>query len=227
LFFTMAAHESWENEGGMNDMMFSRKDWDENENDENVKENWFDSDEEEEKPPVKQPPQVTKPGKKKGKKAVKEVSDEEPEKQLSQKELEEIQKKAELAIAQEIFSTADDDMKVNFDSMHPKTEEDFDKLRQMIVNKLHLCEKEAGFNGFMEKLIHDIFINKHSDVVRKFSRSLNALASELAKIEKEKQKPKQKKKAPIAKMSRNSDFFDDIVSGMEGGIEYYEDEDFM
>ncbi|XP_003381473.1 putative eukaryotic translation initiation factor 3 subunit J [Trichinella spiralis] len=226
----MAAHESWENEGGMNDMMFSRKDWDENENDENVKENWFDSDEEEEKPPVKQPPQVTKPGKKKGKKAVKEVSDEEPEKQLSQKELEEIQKKAELAIAQEIFSTADDDMKVNFDSMHPKTEEDFDKLRQMIVNKLHLCEKEAGFNGFMEKLIHDIFINmyrEHSDVVRKFSRSLNALASELAKIEKEKQKPKQKKKAPIAKMSRNSDFFDDIVSGMEGGIEYYEDEDFM
>uniref|UniRef100_A0A5S6QQT9 Uncharacterized protein n=1 Tax=Trichuris muris TaxID=70415 RepID=A0A5S6QQT9_TRIMR len=216
--------QNWESEAYVPGMLSMRSAWQGEDGDDDVKDNWFEDDEEEEppKPPVtqSQPKQDSKSSNLKA--GDTKDKEEKQEKQLTQKELEEIQKKSDLAIARETFNMGPD----TSDALSSLSG-DFDAMRKIIVEKVSEAQSKEGYVEFIEKLFHDLCANMPSESVRKIARNLSVLSSEISKIEKEKHKPKPRKKNTIAKLSRGGDFMDELKAGMDDAYEYYDDEDFM
>ncbi|CDW58526.1 eukaryotic translation initiation [Trichuris trichiura] len=218
--------QNWENETYVPGMLSMRSAWQGDEGDDNVKENWFEDEDEEEpqKAPVtpSQPKNDSERSKLKASAANEKA---EKERQLTQKELEEIQKKSDLAIARETFSSLN--MGAETSDALNSLSGDFDLMRRIIVEKVTDTQNNEGYAEFIDRLFHDLCASMSSEVVRKIARNLNSLSNEISKIEKEKHKPKPKKKNTIAKLSRGGDFIDELKAGMEDAYDYYDDEDFM
>ncbi|KFD64591.1 hypothetical protein M514_13240 [Trichuris suis] len=158
--------QNWENETYVPGMLSMRSAWQGDEGDDNVKENWFEDEDEEE--PQKAPVAPSQPKK---------------------------------------------------DSKHSKLE------ASATAEKAE--KNNEGYAEFIDQLFHDLCASMSSETVRKIARNLNSLSNEISKIEKEKHKPKAKKKNTIAKLSRGGDFIDELKAGMEDAYDYYDDEDFM
>ncbi|KFD45875.1 hypothetical protein M513_13240, partial [Trichuris suis] len=214
--------QNWENETYVPGMLSMRSAWQGDEGDDNVKENWFEDEDEEEpqKAPVA-PSQPKKDSKHSKLEASATAEKAEKERQLTQKELEEIQKKSDLAIARETFNMGAE----TSDALNSLSG-DFDLMRRIIVEKVTDTQNNEGYAEFIDQLFHDLCASMSSETVRKIARNLNSLSNEISKIEKEKHKPKAKKKNTIAKLSRGGDFIDELKAGMEDAYDYYDDEDF-
>ncbi|VDP46494.1 unnamed protein product [Soboliphyme baturini] len=198
------------------------------EEDVEVKENWFDEDEPETKPAEPAPTKAKPEKKQKSKpKATSETSAEtdSDKARLSEKDVELIQKTSDLSIAKETFGLSEN-ASTSIDKFVPQNADDFETLRTMICDKLKPYEKMDLFPGFIGKLFTELCLDLDSEHVRKFSKELSALAGELSKAEKEREKskqPKMKKKVQVKLVEH--DFLADVVAGKVLG-DYEDDVDY-
>ncbi|XP_078178158.1 uncharacterized protein LOC144572446 isoform X2 [Carex rostrata] len=176
---------------------------DEEEEDDDVKESWEDDDEtvKETKPEPVVEKSVTKPSTKgttkKGKQpepvvkhaeAADEVlSDPVAEKLRQQRLVEE----ADFKAARELFGKKGNDEKT-LDNFIPKSESDFMEYAEMLSDKIRPFEKSFHYNGLLKAVIRLSMTNMKAADAKEISSSVNAIANEKLKLEKEAQAGKKK-----------------------------------
>ncbi|XP_023232905.1 eukaryotic translation initiation factor 3 subunit J [Centruroides vittatus] len=221
------ADESWDNEDyeppAFTKPAISDR-WEGEDEDDDIKENWYDEDTsekaEEEKPTDKAvlPQQkkkriqqiiAEKEEKKKEQLKVKELEKKEltPEEMLAEKlRQQKLQEDADLELAKEAFGTGDLLPEKSIESMVPSTKPEFDEFRKALVKKISQFEKSPQYVLFLDDLFRELCVNVDSEEIKKVTSSLNALANEKVKAQKTtKHKKKTKGKASL-NLGKNADY---------------------
>ncbi|KAJ4788347.1 Eukaryotic translation initiation factor 3 subunit J [Rhynchospora pubera] len=208
---------------------------DEEEDDDDVKESWEDEDEpvKETKPePVVEksaPKPSTKGTTKKGKQpelAAKNVevsnevlSDPVAEKLRQQRLVEE----ADFKSAADLFGKKGNDEKT-IDNFIPKSESDFLEYAELLSHKIRPFEKSYHYNGLLKAVNRLAMTNMKAADAKEISSSVNAIANEKIKLEKEAQAGK--KKTGAKKKQLHIEKADDDFA-MSGTYDNADDYDFM
>lgn len=186
------------------DPLIKRRDdrWEGEDEDDEVKDNWDEDDEEEEEPA----PKIIVPKKKplevriKEKEEKKRLELEEKRKKLEEankvKTSEEIladkdekvrlQMEADLQLAKEALGggVGGDEKTTGIDGISCESKEDFDKFRQLLVDKMQSLEKSPLYIAFLEATFRDICVPLEVDDIKRMSSCLNALWNEKLKAQK-------------------------------------------
>ncbi|XP_065059681.1 eukaryotic translation initiation factor 3 subunit J-like [Rhopilema esculentum] len=232
----MASWEDEDFEPSVGDLKGKPSDkWEgEDEDDDAVKDNWEDEDEEEE---TQETMKVVE--KKKKKPLAERIKEKEEAKMKKLKELEEALKneddiddqdltpeerlaekirkqklieEADLLIAKDTFGVTDLPEKKTFDNFEPDTKEEFTEFQNLLVEKITKYEGKAEYTSFLEGLCRDCCAGIEVADIKRIATTLNALATEKAKIAKPaKTKKKGGKKTLVgasAKASKRDNFLD-------------------
>lgn len=196
----------------------SRAKWQDEEDDDDVKDNWEDEDEEPAKPvEPKKSAGATKPKKvlnKVGEKADASSSNSKPltAQELREKKLleEKLQKESDLKLTKQMLGVEDKDISLEFAL---DTKEDFDKFHKNLVHKLWCYDKSPHYYLLLDKLFRDLCVPLEADELKNLSSTINALFNEKVKVSKAKPKKKGAKGLAI-KMERNNldrnDYVDEL-----------------
>jgi len=145
---------------------------------------------------------------------------------LTQKELEDIQRASDLAVAAETFGIQ---LEATFDrAAEPTTKEGYDNLLKFLSEKLGSFSKNENYYDFLSGLFTELCVKLDSEHIRRYGKELTALGAEKLKEEKEKEKakqPKSKKKPTL--VTKKAGDLDDVVGETQGYVDYGDDEDFM
>lgn len=176
---------------------------DEEEEDDDVKESWEDEDEpvKENKPAPVVETSAAKPStkgtNKKGKQpestskhaevASEVLSDPLAEKLRQQRLVEE----ADFKSAKELFGKKGNDEKT-LDNFIPKSESDFMEYAELLSHKIRPFEKSFHYNGLLKAVLRLSMTNMKAADAKEISSSVNAIANEKIKLEKEAQAGKKK-----------------------------------
>jgi len=204
--------------------------WEGEDEDDDLKDNW-DEDSEEEAPKV-EAPKPKEPPKKGGKKYLKE--------KLREKEEEE-RKKREQLIQEQMGKSAEDKMReqllnqklaeeadfqmmnemlasvpvdpnaITLDSFKPRTKEDFTQFCDLLKKKLAEMESSPHYFYMMDTILASAAVPMKTEELKKLATSLNAIATEKLKQEKQSKKGKKSSKAKLGgatKSGRGEDLAD-------------------
>ncbi|XP_018416873.1 PREDICTED: eukaryotic translation initiation factor 3 subunit J isoform X1 [Nanorana parkeri] len=246
----MAENDSWETEDFQPEepirkagAVTSTDRWEGEDEEEEVKDNWDDEEDAENKTRPQQ--EETKPSekkklnekikekerilKKKQEELKKRIEEPEPvelspeEQQAEKLRLLKLQEDSDLELAKEAFVV---DNVTGLDVMNPSSREDFTEFGKLLKEKITQYEKSLYYPTFLEELLRDICISLEVEDLKKISTSLTVLCSEKQKQEKQ-NKAKKKKKGVVPggglKANMKSDLAD--YGGVDDG--YREFEDFM
>jgi len=213
--------------------------WD-GEDEEDVKDNWEDSDDGN-KPESEQTPKEGGAYQRKKKKplaeriaekqklkleadaAAKEAKKElTPEEKLAEKiRLQKIQEEADLKNAKDLFGVdGESSAKGSIDKMYPETKEEFEQFAEALKTKITFFESSKEYGEFMEKLINQVSVTLPVEVIKKIGVSLNQLYHEKERQRKEAVKNKKKKQKAIVRIER-----DDLGLADGTGGDFYDDDD--
>ncbi|CAA2998526.1 eukaryotic translation initiation factor 3 subunit J-like [Olea europaea subsp. europaea] len=223
--------EDWEDEPTLDLLKKEqpKSKWDEEDLDDNdVKESWEDEDEptpapKVEPPPVKAPKKVAATsGEKKGKpvEAEKEAPLDPLEEKLRQQRLVE---EADYRATAELFAKKGDEK--TLDNFIPKTENDFLEYAELVVHKLRPYEKSFHYIGLLKAVMRLSMTGLKGSDAKEVASSVNAIANE--KIKAEKEVNTGKKKTGGKKKQLHVGKPDDDVDVGGGGYNDYDDYDFM
>lgn len=174
--------------------LVSRHKWQEEEEDDDVKDNWDDEDEEPVKPPSKdETKKAVKP--KLNKKAVNASnigsSNNKPltAQELREKKIleEKMQRESDLKLTRQMLGMEDKDIALDFAL---NTKEDFDLFYKNLVLKLRLYDQSPHYYPFLDQLFRDLCVPLDSEELKNLSAAINALFNEKVKISKNKPKKK-------------------------------------
>lgn len=227
----------------------------EDEDDQDVKENWFDEEEDSEKKPESSQDQTEAAplAKVKKRKTVKQIIQEKEEKaketalsrleeskSAKEEELTEEDKLAEklrrqklveesdLEIAKQAFGVKDDVGSKSIDEMNPTTKEEFVELTQLLVGKLSNYESSAEYVPFLEMLFRDLCASLEAEDVKRLGSAINILSTEKLKAQKAKKGKKSVKKATLSGTSAKAGRREDLDAFGAGNYEYGDEfDDFM
>lgn len=199
--------------------LMSRAKWQEEEDDEDVKDNWEDEDEE---PQAPTPTESVKKPAAKGKKGSNKSQSEQGDasgsnnrpltaQELREKKLmeEKLQKESDMKLTKQMLGMEDKDIALEFPL---DTKEDFDRFHKNLVHKLWCYDKSPHYYPLLDKLFRDLSVSLEADELKSISASINALFNEKVKA---KSKPKKKGGKGLAiKMERNNldrnDYVDEL-----------------
>jgi len=212
---------------------------DEDQDDENVKDNWFDEDEEEEDSGSAAAPTTTTtttaPTKvKKSKKLSEKVAQKEreelerkiaqanlnrtPEEIAAEKiRLEKLKEAAEIRGIVEAFGSTE------INTSDPQTKDDFDELRKRLVGDLNRLEKRTLFPDFLEDLIQDLCLSLPARRLKKVKTSVEALYFEKSKTEKAATTKASAKASVKGKVKLNVEGDRAILSAYPDDVDEFED----
>jgi len=181
------------------------------EDEDDVKDNWFDEEKEgsdnevkaiqvKKKKPLKDRI-AEKEAKKKEEIEKKRKEEEEERRKPTAEEMlaeklrrQQMQEEADLELAKEAFGVDDDSgAKGAIDAFNPTTKEEFEEFGKLICDKVIKYEKSPCYAGFLEILYRDLAVGLESEEVKKLGSALNTLANEKVKAQKAKAKKKSKK----------------------------------
>nr|XP_058945101.1 eukaryotic translation initiation factor 3 subunit J-like isoform X2 [Pocillopora verrucosa] len=226
----------------------------EDEEDQDVKENWFDEEEDSEKksePSENQTaaPQAKVKKRKTIKQAIQDKEDKAKERALKkqeenqsaqEKELTEEEQLAEklrrqklvedadLELAKQAFGVKDDIGSKSIDDMKPSTKEEFVELSQLLVGKLSNYESNAEYVPFLEMLFRDLCASLDAEDVKRIGSTINVLSSEKLKAQKAKKGKKAVKKATLSGASAKAGRKEDLDAFGGGNYDYGDEfDDFM
>lgn len=164
-----------------------------------MKDNWDDEDEEEEEAPkvVEAPKKKPFAVRIKEKEEKKRQEMEEKRKKLEEEnrvktddeilaskiEQQRLQEESDLMLAKETFGVAGE-KGPGIDGINCESKEDFDKFRQLLVDKLQSLEKSPHYIAFLEATFRDICVPLEVDDIKRMSSCLNALWNEKLKAQK-------------------------------------------
>ncbi|OBZ89974.1 Eukaryotic translation initiation factor 3 subunit J [Choanephora cucurbitarum] len=218
-----------------------RNQWEDEDADDNIKESWEESDEEEKqakkpaavikkKVPLKQKiaeKQAAEEQKKKELEAKKAAQADEPEEsdydrlqRMRQLELE-----ADMANATDLFSGVSlNDMKDKpIEEWNPKNRVELDAYRKKLVEIVTAASKSINYGWFIDELLHDIAYPLKDTEVKKVASSLTVIANDKQKAAlAASKKGKTKGKPQLVAAGKNS-AADDVY----GGNDYDDYDDFM
>jgi len=195
--------------------------WDDEDEDDDIKDNWDDEEEDRSEPsaPSSQSvPNVSKLNankKKMLKIAEKERKEQErlnarpktTEEVLAEKlERQRLQEEADLLLAKEAFGEESASKSGSGLDISLNTKEDFDSFRKSLVEKLILYDKSPHFVNFLENLFRELCVSIESDDIKRLSSSLTALFNEKVKAQKVGTNKKKKGKGVSVRVERNDDF---------------------
>jgi len=197
---------------------------DEDVDDNNVKESWEDEDEPtlvpEAKPPAEKAPKkpAVKATEKKVKtvKVVKEEAVDPVAEKLRQQRLVE---EADYKSTQELFSKRDDDK--TLDNFIPKSESDFLEYAELISQKLRTHEKSYHYIGLLKAVMRLSMTTLKAADAKDVASSVNAIANEKLKAEKEANAGK-KKTGPKKRQILVDKPDDDLAAGGYDALDDYE-----
>jgi len=156
----------------------------------------------------------------------------EPERELTAKEREELQRKTDLGLAKDLFGGDGEDDAIPYSEL--KTSLDFTEFAENLSAKLATRQKADLYPAFISHLMYKLCNDMDSKNVRKLSNELKALADSKANEEKSKKtssKPTLKPTAPKGvKTGSGAKVYDDFLDGSgTGAADYggYDDDDFM
>ncbi|XP_046354885.1 eukaryotic translation initiation factor 3 subunit J-B-like [Haliotis rufescens] len=213
--------------------------WEGEDEDQDVKDNWEDSEEEKErnKSEGTEGSAYQRPKKKsladriaeKEAKRVQQLEEEkarnrEPtaEEKLNEKiRLRKVQEAADLKNAQEIFGVKN---AKSIESMYPETEEEFKLFKDALKTKITEFEASRMYPGFIENLFQELAIGLQPEDLKKVGTALTGIYHEKEKQRKEAERKKKKKQKAIVKVERKGDL--DLIGGV-GEYDYDDGEDFM
>ncbi|KAI3636198.1 hypothetical protein MIR68_005550 [Amoeboaphelidium protococcarum] len=90
------------------------------------------------------------------------------------------------------------DSKQSIDSMHPTSKEDFEQFADLIVQKVASCSaKPSVYAQFLDTLYRNLALNLDPIAIRKLSSTLNTLANDKQRQEKDKGKKKSTAKSQL------------------------------
>ncbi|XP_064646901.1 eukaryotic translation initiation factor 3 subunit J-A-like [Lineus longissimus] len=127
-----------------------------------------------------------------------------------------LQEESDLELAKDAFGVSNDDglAKRTIDSFHPTDTNDFESLASMLKEKLTQYESSVNYPGFLETLFRDLVAGLSSEDIKKLGSTLNAVANEKQKQQKN-TKGKRKKKGPSVKEGGQLYNYDDDDLGDE------------
>lgn len=203
-----------------------KKNWDDEDVDENdIKESWELDDEPAPapaaKPPVEKAPKksLAKAAEKKGKTV--EVEKQEPLDPLAEKlRQQRLVEESDYKSTAELFAKKGDEKTV--DNFIPKSESDFNDYAELIAHKLRPYEKSFHYIGLLKAVMRLSMTTLKAADAKEVASSVTAIANEKLKAEKE---ANTKKKAGAKKKQLHVDKPDDDI--VADGYEALDDYDFM
>lgn len=222
------ADESWDNEDyeppAFTKPAISDR-WEGEDEDDDIKENWYDEDTSEKAEEEKSVEKIAAAQQQKKKRIQQIIAEKEEKKkeQLRAKELEKkeltpeeilaeklrqqkLQEDADLELAKEAFGTDDLVPEKTIESMVPSTKPEFDEFRKALVKKICQFEKSPQYVIFLDDFFRELCVNVDSDEIKKVTSSLNALANEKVKAQKTTKHKKKTKGKVSLNMGKNADY---------------------
>ncbi|KAJ1658914.1 Translation initiation factor 3 subunit J component [Dispira simplex] len=217
----------WENEefDAIESVVLStKKKWDDEDVDDNqIKESWEDSEDEtsesdsesaQRSPPAKSDDTVTKPGKKRmtvaqkiAMKNARQLAENDQPTLSSAEERREAQLKLERHADEEnaadLFAgmtIKDQKFREDLATMNPRSKEDFDQFRKVLVERITSFSNQRHYPGFVDILVRELCVPLKDTDVRKAASTLSSLANEKQKAARDAAKGKKKNKKPVAKV---------------------------
>uniref|UniRef100_A0A914V7R6 Eukaryotic translation initiation factor 3 30 kDa subunit n=1 Tax=Plectus sambesii TaxID=2011161 RepID=A0A914V7R6_9BILA len=155
----------------------------------------------------------------------------EPQRELTAKEREELQRKTDLGLARELFGGDGDEEAKSLEDLD--SEKEFTEFADRLGNKLSSRHKAENYPAFVQHLMYKLCTDMESKNVRKLSTEIKALADLKANEEKTKKVSAKPTIKPAAakglKATGGARMYDDYIDGSGGaGGDYNDyDEDFM
>ncbi|CAH8478179.1 unnamed protein product [Dicrocoelium dendriticum] len=145
---------------------------------------------------------------------LKQQEEERTELSMTERQREKLAEEAELALLQDTFGQAPvpSAPKDGIDACDPVTKEEFNRLNQLMKEKLSKLEKSPHYSSFADRLIRDAITEMDVESLKTLSTVISALAAEKQRLAKGKGKKKSKGKLIV---EREDDY--DIE---EDGVEY-------
>ncbi|KAJ3098871.1 hypothetical protein HDU97_003684 [Phlyctochytrium planicorne] len=209
---------------------------------EDVKDSWDASEDEEEKKP-KEKPAVNSPKPKQKKKLAQKLAerkaleqqDEDPYANETPEERKQREEKSiresDLENAKELFGVSSSAGKGGasfLDTMKPSNKAEFDEFAALLVQRLELHSKSAFFGSFVETLARDLCVSLSVDDCKKISATVTAVANEKLKASKSSGKKKAPAKKAVLKAGPSgADLtnYDDVIHVPNSNPQVYDDFD--
>ncbi|KAI8075797.1 eukaryotic translation initiation factor 3 subunit J [Gilbertella persicaria] len=232
----------WEDEIDVQIAVPKKNQWDDEDAEDNVKESWEDSDQEETEMPKKAAPVIKKKVPLKQKIAEKQAAEEQKKKELEAKKLakeqepeesdyERLQRlrrlelEADMANATDLFSgvTVADMKDKPIEEWKPKNRVELDAYRKKVVEIVTAASKSINYGWFIDELLHDIAYPLKDTEVKKVASSLTVIANEKQRLAKEAtKKGKTKGKPQLVAAGKNA-----AADDRYGDNDYDDYDDFM